>query len=552
MVPLKPHLRSGALSLVAVLVCGVATPHSASGADGDLDTSFDSDGKVSSDFGNPFTGDFGNDIVIQPDGKIVIGGQTSRVSDLARYNPDGSLDLTFGGDGSSARSGISVLAIALQSDGKIVAAGGDTVIGTGVDFAVARFNADGSLDDGSLSDSTPGDSFGPSDGRNTTDFGDNDENAFGVAIQADGKIVLVGHRGRRDSVGDVDFAIARYNSNGSLDDGSPTDSTPGDAFGTAGKVRTDFAGDEDVARDVVIQPDQKIVVAGSREFQGNPAFAVARYLPDGTPDVSFDGDGRLSTTLTDDSFVNAVALQSNGKIVVAGAIRFGLNGSNFALARYNPNGSLDNSFGPLGNGRTFVDFAELGDDQANDLVLQSDGKIVAAGTKGSFTTNNADFALARFLPNGTLDPSFGTGGMVTTDFGAAAGAGLNGVALQQNGNIVTVGVTRNNQFNSGDVVLARYVATSLTSGIIQVKSITMNGNIPTLTVDAHTGYTFKLQVAESLSAGFTTVGAAQQGNTGTVLTFAAPPISLPSGFYRILIEPIGFEPALRRAVRRSR
>jgi uncharacterized delta-60 repeat protein len=219
----------------------------------------------------------------------------------------------------------------------------------------------------------------------------------------------VGHRGPTNSGPDVDFAIARYNTNGSLDDGSANDSTPGDSFGIAGGVRTDFAGDEDVARDVVIQPDQRIVVVGSREFQGNPAFAIARYLPDGAPDLSFDGDGRLSTTFNGDSFINAVALQSNGKIVVAGAVLFGLDGSNFALARYNPNGSLDNSFGANGNGRTFVDFVPMGEDQANDLVLQSDGKSVVAGYKGSFNNNSAVFALARFLPNGALDPTFGTG-----------------------------------------------------------------------------------------------------------------------------------------------
>jgi uncharacterized delta-60 repeat protein len=534
------RMRRNAVALCNTLFICLIAPLTSPAADGALDPSFSGDGKVTSDFGNPFTSDSAVDVLVQPDGRIVVGGRTGGFGDLARYLPDGSLDPSFGGDGSGAPSGVSVAAIALQSDGKIVVAGSDTGIGTGVDFAVARFNANGSLDDGSASDSTPGDSFGIG-GRVTTDFG-NDENARGVAIQSDGKIVVVGHRGPTNSGPNVDFAIARYNSNGSPDDGSLSDSTPGDAFGTAGKVTTDFAGDEDVARDVVIQPDGKILVAGSREFNGNPAFALARYLPTGEPDVSFDVDGRLNTAFNGNSFANAVVVQSNGKIVAAGAVTFGLDGSNFVLARYNPNGSLDTTFGANSNGRAFIDFVPMGEDQANDLALQSDGKIVVAGFKGSFTSNNATFALARFLPNGTLDASFGTGGAVTTDFGAFPGdfsAGINGVALQSNGSIVAAGATRDNQFSSSDVVLARYVATSLASN--PVKSLAIEGNIPTLQIESHTGYTYKLQVAPSPRAeDFAPFGAAQQGSTGTTLTFSGPSISSPSGFYRISIEPIGF------------
>jgi uncharacterized delta-60 repeat protein len=525
---------------VRVLVA-LSASHFAMASDGDLDPDFSGDGKVSSDFGNPFNGDAAVDVVIQPDGKIVIGGRTRDFGDLARYHPDGSLDTSFGGDGSSAGSSISVQGIALQSDGKIVVAGGDTVIGTGVDFALARFNANGSLDDGSPGDSTPGDSFGIG-GRVTTDFGD-DENARCVAIQSDGKIVAAGHRGATSAGPDVDIAMARYNSDGSLDDGTAGDSTPGDVFGTAGKVRTDFAGDEDVARDVIIQSDGKILVAGHREFNGNPSFALARYLPTGAPDTSFDTDGRLNTAFNGNSFANAVAVQSNGKIVAAGAVTFGIDGSNFALARYLPNGTLDNSFGPNSNGRAFADIVPLGEDQINDLALQSDGRIVVGGFKGSFNTNNATFALARFLPTGTLDNSFGTGGIVTTDYGAFPGdfsAGINAVALQSDGRIVAAGSTRDNQFSSSEVVLARYTASSLTAGL-QPDFSAFSGNSPTLRIGSLTGFTYQLQTASSPSAAdFTSSGAVQQGSTGTALTFTAPTNAATRGFYRILIQPVGF------------
>lgn len=527
----NPPPGRSALALGGSLFVCLFAPLSSHAADGDLDPRFSGDGKVTSDFGNAFTSDGAVDMLIQPDGRIVVGGRTGGFGDLARYLEDGSPDPAFGGDGSSEPSGVSVQAIALQDDGKIVVAGADTVIGTGVDFAVARFHANGSLDR----------SFG-TDGRVTTDFGD-DENARGVAIQSDGKIVVVGHRGPTSSGPDVDFAIARYNTNGSLDDGTAGDSTPGDVFGTAGKVRTDFAGDEDVARDVIIQADGKILVAGHREFNGNPAFALARYLPTGAPDPAFDTDGRLNTSFNGNSFANALAVQSNGKIIAAGAVTFGIDGSNFALARYHPNGSLDNTFGPNSNGRAFVDFVPRGEDQANDVALQGDGKIVAAGFKGSFNINSATFALARFLPNGTPDNSFGTNGMVTTDFGAFPGdfsAGINGVALQNDGHIVVAGSTRDNQFNSSDVVLARYVATSLVSGA-QAKNFTISGNTPTMQIDSFAGYTFKLQTAASLRAeDFTTVGAPQQGSAGTTLTFTGPAAAAQRGFYRIVIEPVGF------------
>ncbi|MFN2508228.1 MAG: hypothetical protein ABR589_05595, partial [Chthoniobacterales bacterium] len=217
--------------LVAVTL-GWSLPAPANAADGDLDKTFDGDGKVTTDFGNFGTSDGAADVVIQSNGKIVVGGNTGSSGDLARYNPNGSLDSTFGNGGSSGGSGVTVAAIALQNDGKIVVVGGRVVINNGVDFAVARFNSNGSLDDGSANDSTPGDSFGTG-GLVTTDFGD-DDNATGVAIQSDGKIVVVGHLGPTNSGFNVDFAIARYNTNGSLDSGGAGDSTPGDSFGTGG------------------------------------------------------------------------------------------------------------------------------------------------------------------------------------------------------------------------------------------------------------------------------------------------------------------------------
>src|SRR5439155_996244 len=249
-------------------------------------------------------------------------------------------------------------------------------------------------------DAGPGDldpSFGTG-GRVLTDFGGGD-GARALALQADGRIVVAGS----SSAGAFgsDFALARYNSNGSLDP----------SFGTGGRVLTDFGGDDE-ARALALQDDGKIVVAGGF---GGPCFALARYNPGGTLDTSFGTGGRVLTDFGGDDEAAALALQADGKIVVAGfsdAGGFALA----ALARYNPNGTLDASFGS--GGQVLTNFGG-----AQALALQADGRIVVAG--GIF--------LARYNQNGNLDPSFGSGGRALTDFDALA------LALQPDGLVVLAG-----------------------------------------------------------------------------------------------------------------
>ncbi len=269
--------------------------------------------------------------------------------------------------------------MALQPDGKIVAVG--TAEGLGV--ALARYNADGSLDT----------SFS-GDGKQTTDFAGSDA-ANGVAIQADGKIVAVGTGG-----------LARYNADGSLDT----------SFSGDGKQTTALRGRR---RERGGDP------GGRQDRRGGPAAAsasrLARYNADGSLDTSFSGDGRQTTDFAGADGANGVAIQANGKIVAVGQGAVG-----FALARYNPNGSLDTSFS--GDGRQTTDFG--GSDAAHGVAIQADGKIVAVGWG-----RPAGLALARYNPNGSLDTSFsGDGKQTTAGFGSA-----NGVAIQANGKIVAVG-----------------------------------------------------------------------------------------------------------------
>jgi uncharacterized delta-60 repeat protein len=283
---------------------------------GNLDSTFDGDGRVLTDFG---ASDAASDVAIQADGRIVVAGTSSSGGqagfELVRYNPDGSLDSTFDGDGRSvtdfgALAGANGLAI--QADGRIVAAGTSGAGANPQDFALARYNTDGSLDptfDG--------------DGRVLTDLG-GDELGWGVAIQTNGRIVVAGQRGQ---VNDADFALARYNPDGSLDP----------AFDGDGRVVTAFNTHFDAAQDVAIQPDGRIVAvgdAGSDFPRGYHDFALARYNPDGSLDLDFDGDGMVLTDFGAGAGALGVAIQANGRIVAAGD-RFGID---FALARYLPGG----------------------------------------------------------------------------------------------------------------------------------------------------------------------------------------------------------------------
>jgi uncharacterized delta-60 repeat protein len=423
---------------------------------GDLDITFDGDGKVTTDFG--IDHDQARGVAIQSDGKIMVAGYSYNGSNydfaLTRYNANGSLDTTFDGDGkvttAVGSSHDEANSVAIQSDGKIVVAG-SSVNGGWKDFALARYNTNGSPDttfDG--------------DGKVTTSVGSFDDYAYSVAIQSDGKIVIAG-------VSSGDFALVRYNSNGSLDT----------TFDFDGKVTTAVGSSYDYANSVTIQSDGKIVVAGSSYNGSSHDFALARYNSNGSLDTIFDGDGKITTAVgSSDDEAHSVAIQSDGKIVVAG---YSYNGSNmdFAVARYNSNGSLDTTFD--GDGKVTTDLASP-DDFAYSVAIQSDGKIVAAGF------SNSHFALSRYNSNGSLDTTFDFDGKVTTDFGGSDVA--YSVAIQSDGKIVVAGESK------GNFALARYhVSEAPTDITLSPTSIAENSpantTVGTLsTIDPDAGDTF--------------------------------------------------------------
>ncbi|MFB7175969.1 calcium-binding protein [Streptomyces sp. NPDC056254] len=311
----------------------------------------------------------------------------------------GDLDTAFGGGDGVAIADLGdpsvAFAMALQQDGKIVTAG---VVRTGGgNTAVTRFNADGS----------PDTAFGGGAGIATADLGGADQ-ANGVAVQPDGKIVTAGYVN-----GGSETVVARFNADGTPD----TTFGGGDGFAVT-------EGGLGRAEALALQADGKIVTAGWNQ----EGTVLARFNPDGGLDTAFGGgDGSVIADLsTGFDLALGVALQADGKIVTAGAAT---DDGETAVARFNTDGSLDASFG---GGDGFVTANLGGFDQAEGVVVQADGKIVTAGHAGS------DATVARFTADGSLDPLFGGGdGYTVTDTGAYNAA--YGVALQADGKIVTAG-----------------------------------------------------------------------------------------------------------------
>ena len=395
---------------------------------GTLDSTFGTGGRVTTFFGGDgLNGDEAHSVVVQKDGKLVVGGSTTNNDDttdfaLARYNSNGTLDSTFGTGGKVKTTFADfdyVGALALQSDGKIVATG-MTVINFSPSFAVARYNSNGTLDT----------TFGTG-GRVITGFGGPTQ-AFAAGVQADGKIVVAGYAHLSNG---WNFALARYNSNGTLDA----------TFGAGGGKTTAFGAPTSAqVNSIAIQADGKIVAGGLTIVNNIANFALARYNSNGTLDTTFGSGGKAVTDFGADDRAFSVALQGDGKVVAAG-----MTGANFALARYNSNGTLDGTFGT--GGKVITDIAGL-NDIALGVAVRSDGKIVAAGR--CYVSGRAAFAVARYNSNGTLDTTFGSAGKVTTNFVGSLADQAFAVALQPDGRAVVAGsavVNLNTQF-----AVARY------------------------------------------------------------------------------------------------
>ncbi|BEL04418.1 hypothetical protein Q0Z83_026090 [Actinoplanes sichuanensis] len=286
-----------------------------------------------------------------------------------------------------------------------------------------------------------GASFGER-GKVVTDFAGWYDRGNAVAAIGDGVIVAGDANAPGTSLRTGDFGLARYDKHGRLDR----------AFGSHGKVTTDFLGDLDTATTVAVQSDGKVVVAGqaSTANQSRTMFALARYRANGSLDTSFGTGGKIITDLGGDAAATAMVIQRDGKLVVGG-IHYPADSSTrgFELVRYLPDGTLDSSFGTGGRVVTLFE----GRDDLADLALQPDGRIIAVGVAGNYVA--PDIAVARYRTDGSLDPGFGTGGKVTTDLGSLFDT-ARAVAVRPDGTIAVAGELQ--EASGSDFLLANYRA----------------------------------------------------------------------------------------------
>ena len=426
-------------------------------SNGSLDLTFGTNGKVTTDFKG--SDDFVYSMVQQSDGKFVVAGHiyddSSDFNDfaLSRYNSDGSLDTTFGTGGKVTTdfSGSYDYAYSIiqQQDGKLVVAGQALTSGGTYDFALSRYNINGSLDT----------SFGINhDGKVTTDFNGSGDYATSVIQQSDGKLVVAGDVG--NATGDptsLDFALSRYNTDGSLDTTFGADGT--------GKVTTDFKGFEDFGWRVIQQSDGKFVVAGVSysSSPGTSDFALSRYNSDGTLDKAFGVGGKVTTDFSNNSsdFSYSVVQQKDGKLLVAGdSTLFGSTDTNFAIVRFNTNGSLDQTFGT--GGKVTTDFNNSGD-SAWTLTVQPDGNIVLVGNNGS------DFAIARYLGDNLAPVNTVPGAQSVNEDTQLAISGIS--VSDSNGNLTSTQLT----VSSGKLSLSLASGAIISAGSNNSATLTLSG-----------------------------------------------------------------------------
>ena len=382
------------VALAFALLAGAA-----GAAPGDLDPSFGQDGRVGIVSGR---GESANAVAVQPDGKILVAGGDA----VYRLKRNGSLDPTFNDNGRlgiDSGGGASANALALQPDGKILVAGHELLANFNSNIFIHRLNPNGSFDS----------TFGQGGVRrimsNAREF------ANALALQPDGKILVAGN----SFANTFDVVVYRLGADGS------DDST----FNGSGRATIDSGGGEG-ANAVAPMPDGRIVVAGVTAGPGVSDAAIYRLSPTGGLDLTFNGSGTLAIDSGGGDDADALALQPDGRIVVAGS-----STANTAAVVYrvNPDGALDPGFG--GDGVVRLD--EGRDAFAYALTLQPNGKIVVAGS--ATVSDNADAIVHRLNANGSLDAGFGHAGRVGIEDGGNAYAYA--VALQTDGKIVAAGET---------------------------------------------------------------------------------------------------------------
>lgn len=435
-------------------------------AEGDLDQTFDGDGKAAFHYPHdPFftnTNDSANDAAVQTDGKIVFVGSaeptSTRAPVVGRLNADGTLDTNFGSGGYTLFPFGAAYAVAIQTDGKIVVAlNGGT--------RVSRFDSNGMLDAAFGSGGT----YSTSDSLVTGFYSSTD-----ITLQPDGKILVAGVSllGSSNSV----FRVTRLNANG----------TPDTTFDGDGHALADFAPGYDLPKSISLQTDGKIVVTGGTNnptfgngFFISVGFAVARFNADGTPDAAFDADGKTTVSFNAPyATAEASAIQPDGKILTAGrastSVIDDISGAHsIAIARLLPNGSPDNNFDSDGQVMTNIPGGSI----SGLTDVHSRGtKIVATGWSFTSSSPNYAFAVARYNDNGTPDAALDGDGFLLTEFTPNPDVSRASV-FQPDGKLILAGFATNPAPNNADFAFARYFFTPLATaaGVTVTGRITARG-----------------------------------------------------------------------------
>ncbi len=435
------HLIGGVRALCIVFGLAAFTAHATTGQPGTLDPFWANGSALGS--GKLITvigarADTATTMAVQPDGKVLVAGFCVNIGLCAvRYNADGTLDVSFGGAGTLPsvfvpNVGNGTPALALLPDGKFLVAATCFDLGDN-DFCVFRFNADGSID-----------STFATGGSTITPIGSANDRARAMLTQPDGKIVVAG---TCNNGVDSDFCAVRYLPNGTLDP----------SFGSGGKVVTAFSNRDDVVIAMTLQPDGKLLLAGSCNNGTVEDVCALRYGINGALDASFGSGGKLIAVVGSGySAARAVALQADGQLLVAVECVTDVSVSkiDFGTLRVNANGTLDTSFGASG---TLVTSINTGNNYVTAMTLQPDGKFILAGYCA--VSGQVDFCAARLTAAGALDATFGTGGKLTTGISngatpATSNDFVTAIALQPDGKLLLAGYCRSGTYDK--FCVARY------------------------------------------------------------------------------------------------
>ena len=431
------NLNRWTFALVLMMICSIFLSVSVKAAPGDLDTTFGNGGKVLTVV-TP-RDDVPTRMRVQPDGKIVTVGWTQTPqgtgSFVVRHNADGTLDATFG------TNGLAILAPQINqfvvfedfivlSDGKLLVVG-DSANPPARALTLCRFNANGTIDS----------TFGNA-GSLVFPFG-SQSTGRRIVLLPDGKFLVNGWTSANFQ--SASNLLAKFNSNGTLDT----------SFGTNGSVITQIGADLAPLRfldngEALLQPDGKILIAGSAIFGSSRDFFVARYNQNGTLDNLFGTNGVVNTDIGNfNNRVGGMVLQPDGKIVINGFNQSGNSLQSSAILRFNTNGTPDPAFGT--NGIVMISEPDPnGFPFSITLALQANGKIITGGSR------NGMFGISRYNSNGTLDTAFGNNGVVTTvietNFGFDT---VTSSTIQPDGKLVVAGGVNNASFLF-DLGLVRY------------------------------------------------------------------------------------------------